>query len=131
MDDFDEPDESLDREIDENREARFVAEFSQFYLEIVAGLRAPEQLARWLGDANFLSLHDARLRQTRAREFLKLGSVTPTIRIQKVAFFPSQAGCRSAVVIFKWSGLTRAMTVVTRPSNHRQRLLTVDIVGAN
>jgi hypothetical protein len=145
MDDFDETQDSAEgnvvepenteperteRELEESREARFIAEFSQFYLEIVAGLRAPEQLARWLGDTNFLSMHDARVRQARAREFLKLGDVAPTIRIIKVAFFPSRAGCRNAVVIFKWAGLTRAMTVVSSSSNHRQRFLTVDIVGA-
>lgn len=129
--DFDNPDsDRVERELDESREARFIAEFCQFYLEIVAGLRAPDQLARWLGDTNYLSLHDARLRQARAREFLKLGSVAPTIRIVKVAFFPSRADCRNAVVMFKWAGLTKVMTVSLSSSDHRQRFLTVDILGA-
>lgn len=122
--------DDLGEGFDGTREARFIAEFSQLYLEIVAGMRAPEQLARWLGDANFLSLHDARYRQAKAREFLGLSAVAPTIQIQKVAFFPTQGGCRSAVVLFKWSGLSRAMTVVTRAASHRQRFITVDIVGA-
>lgn len=130
MDEFEEREEEVENELDQNRAARFIAEFSLLYLEIVAGLRAPEQLARWLGEANFLALHDARLRQARARAFLKLGPVAPKIVIQKVAFFPAEAGVQNAVVLFKWSGLTRAMTVVTSRSNHRQRFLSVDIVGA-
>lgn len=128
---MDDRDDSNDANLDDDgREARFIAEFSQIYLEVIAGLRTPEQLSRWLGDDNFLALHDARLRQKRAREFLRLTNVVPQIRIMKVAFFPSQKGTRSSVVLFKWSGMTRALTLVTKPLGHRRRFHAIDIVGA-
>ena len=137
MDDFDPPSDGLNDEFEEyegpesdRREARFMAEFGLLYLESIAGLRSPQQLTRWLGDRSFLALHDARVRQARAREFLGMGDVVPKITIERVAFFPGARDKKTCVVLFKWSGLQRALSISKEKMGQSRHYFNVDIIGA-
>lgn len=134
MDDFDPPSDGVNEEFDgpesDRREARFMAEFGLLYLESIAGLRSPQQLSRWLGDQSFLALHDARVRQARAREFLGMGEVAPKITIEKVAFFPGARDKRTCVVLFKWSGMRRALSISKQRIGQSRTYFNVDIIGA-
>ena len=114
----------------EASEGRFIAQFSRLYLETIAGMRSPEQLSRWLGDSNYLALHDARARQTRAKQVLEISEMRPEIHIDKVAFFPGEASVRNCVVMFRWSGAHRALAISMRPMQHRQRFIRIYIIGA-
>lgn len=101
--------------------ARLFAEISQAYVEILAGVRRPEQLARWLSDKIYYDLCQRAKREAQQRAVT--GPQTrPEISIRKSRTFLTDVNAYEGVVLLKVSGLVRAVSLRAEYIHERFRI---------
>jgi len=112
---------------DQNNPANFFAEISTAYVEILAGVRRPEQLSRWLSDKAYYDISQRSKRQMR-RQALTGQNIRPTILIRNSKVFPTDANAFQGVVLLEISGAIRAISVRAERIHGRFRVTEIVLI---
>ena len=107
--------------------ARLFAEISQAYLEILAGIRRPEQLARWLSDRIYYDVCQRARREARQRQ-MNGASARPEIVLRKSRTFLTDEAAFEGVVLLRVSGTTRAVSLRAEYIHNRFRITELVLV---
>jgi hypothetical protein len=101
--------------------AKFFAEICAVYVEVLAGLRRPEQLSRWLSDGAY---YDVCQRYQRGAIQRQLTGVKqrPKIVVRKTKTFATDDNAYQGVVVLKISGATKAVSVRAELIHERYRI---------
>jgi hypothetical protein len=101
--------------------ARLFAEISQAYVEILAGIRRPEQLARWLSDRIYYDVCQRAKREAQQRS-LTGAQHRPEIVLRKSKTFPTDLNAFEGVVLLRVSGITKAVSLRAEFIHERFRI---------
>ena len=101
--------------------AKFFAQISAAYVEVLAGVRRPEQLARWLSDKAYYDLCQRARRESRARQLTRINN-RPDIVLRKSKTFLTDFNSYQGVVVLQISGNTRAVSVRAELIHARYRI---------
>jgi hypothetical protein len=101
--------------------ANFFAEICAAYVEVLAGVRRPEQLARWLSDRAYYDICQRARREARARELTGAKS-RPDIALRISKTFLTDEKSYQGVVLLQVSGVTRAVSVRAELIHRRYRI---------
>ena len=108
--------------------ADFFSQVSTVYVEILAGLRRPEQLARWLGDVAYSDINYKSRRESMARQIFGTNQVRPTVVIHSSKVFPSDGNTYQGVVVLTLCGKIRAVSVRAEEVFDRYRITSLKFV---
>lgn len=98
-----------------------ISQIALAYLEIISGLRRPEQLARWLSEAAYYDLCQRRAREYRSRQLLGV-TQRPIIGIRKTELFATDSRGLMAVVLIDINNSVRALSIRVESINGRPRV---------
>lgn len=101
--------------------AMFFAQISTAYLEVLAGVRRPEQLARWLSDKAYYDVCQRARRESRARQLTGISS-RPDIVLRNSKTFLTDGVNFQGVVVVQISGSTKAISVRAELIHSRYRI---------
>jgi hypothetical protein len=107
--------------------ARLFAEISKAYIEILAGVRRPEQLARWLSDKAYYDISQRAKREAMQRQITG-AKARPDISLRKSRTFLTDADGIHGVVILRVSGATKAVAIRAERIHERFRITEVLII---
>jgi hypothetical protein len=107
--------------------APFFAEISAAYIEVLAGVRRAEQLARWLSDKMYYDLCQRAQRQSRQRQITGLRS-RPEITLRATKTFVTDLGAYQGVVLFRVNGTIRAVSIRAELINTRHRITDIVLI---
>jgi hypothetical protein len=102
-----------------------ISRIAQAYVEIISGLRRPEQLARWLSEAAYYDLCQRTAREHRSRQLLGV-KLRPIVSIRKTELFATDSRALMAVVLVEINGNVRALSIRVESVNGRPRI--VDLI---
>ncbi|MCF8529641.1 MAG: hypothetical protein K9G13_07070 [Aquiluna sp.] len=105
----------------ENNPERIFAEISTAYIEILAGMRSPDQLARWLSDKTYYDLCQKCRRENRSRQVTGAKS-RPAITIRRSRVFLTDVQALQGVVVVDISGATKAVSIRAEVIHDRYRV---------
>jgi hypothetical protein len=88
--------------------AKFFAEISAVYVEVLAGLRRPEQLARWLSDSAYYDVCQRHRREAMQRQVTGVGQ-RPELVLRKIQTFATDDNAYQGVVVLQISGANKAV----------------------
>lgn len=97
------------------------------YLEVLAGSRQPEQLARWMTDKFYGEMKYRARRELLARQLTGLHQ-RPVIKVLSAHFACSAEDTTEMVALVEISGRVLAVAVCAAQSNGRHRVNAIDIV---
>jgi hypothetical protein len=110
--------------------AKLFAEISTAYIEILAGVRRPEQLSRWLSDKAYYDISQRSMR--RARQQALVGpSTRPTIIFRQSKIFPTDKGAYQGVVLLEISSVLRAVSVRAEMVHGRFRITEIVLISSS
>lgn len=101
--------------------SKFFAEIGAAYVEVLAGVRRPEQLSRWLSDRAYYDVCQRAKREARARE-LTGAKARPDIVLRNSKTFLTDFCSYQGVVLLQISGATRAVSVRAELIHTRYRI---------
>lgn len=101
--------------------AIFFAQISAAYIEVLAGVRRPEQLARWLSDKAYYDVCQRARRESRARQLTGMNS-RPDIVLRNSKTFLTDILSFQGVVVLQISGSTRAVSIRAELIHSRYRI---------
>ena len=101
--------------------ANFFAEISAAYVEVLAGIRRPEQLSRWLSDKAYYDVCQRARREARARELTR-SRVRPDIVLRSTKTFLTDFASYQGVVLLQISGATKAVSLRAEIIHSRLRI---------
>ena len=101
--------------------AKFFAEICAAYVEVLAGARRPEQLARWLSDRAYYDVCQRARREARARELTGV-RVRPEISLRATKTFLTDFTSYQGVVLLQISGKLKAISVRAELIHERYRI---------
>lgn len=107
--------------------AQLFAEVSKAYIEILAGVRRPEQLARWLSDKAYYDISQRAKREAMQRQITGV-KTRPDISLRKSRIFLTDAQGIHGVVILRVSGATKAVALRAELIHERFRITEVLII---
>lgn len=99
----------------------FFAQICAAYVEVLAGMRRPEQLARWLSDRAYYDVCQRARREARARELTGVRT-RPNIVLRTTKTFLTDEKSYQGVVLLQISGSTRAVSVRAELIHKRYRV---------
>lgn len=110
--------------------SKFLAEISAAYVEVMAGTRRPEQLARWLSDRAY---YDVTHRATRAiRQRAITGrTLRPSITVRQSKVFPTDDNAIQGVVLLDISGAIKAVSIRAELIYQRYRITEITLINSN
>lgn len=104
-----------------------LAVIGKAYLEVLAGVRRPEQLARWLSDKAYYELRDKAHREARSRQVT--GATTlPSIVVKQSKTFATVKDGYQGVLLVKISGATKAVSIRARNIHQRFRVTELEVL---
>ena len=110
--------------------AKLFAEISTAYIEILAGVRRPEQLSRWLSDKAYYDISQRSIR--RARQQALVGpSTRPTIILRQSKIFPTDKGAYQGVVLLEISSVLQAVSVRAEMVHGRFRITEILLISSS
>lgn len=110
--------------------AKLFAEISTAYIEILAGVRRPEQLSRWLSDKAYYDISQRSMR--RARQQALVGpSTRPTIILRQSKIFPTDKGAYQGVVLLEISSVLQAVSVRAEMVHGRFRITEIVLISSS
>lgn len=110
--------------------AKLFAEISTAYIEILAGVRRPEQLSRWLSDKAYYDISQRSIR--RARQQALVGpSTRPTIILRQSKIFPTDKGAYQGVVLLEISSVLQAVSVRAEMVHGRFRITEIVLISSS
>ena len=101
--------------------AEFFAEICAAYVEVLAGLRRPEQLARWLSDTAYYDICQRYRREARARQVTGLTD-RPEVVLRRTRTFLTSENSYQGVVVLQISGVLRAVSIRAELIHERYRI---------
>ncbi len=107
--------------------AQLFAEISKAYIEILAGVRRPEQLARWLSDKAYYDISQRAKREAIQRQITG-AKARPDISLRKSKTFLTDDAGIHGVVILRVSGATKAVALRAERIHDRFRVTEVLII---
>lgn len=107
--------------------ANFFAEISAAYVEVLAGMRRPEQLSRWLSDKAYYDVCQRARREARAREVSRT-RVRPDIVLRSSRTFLTDIESYQGVVLLQISGATKAVSLRAEIIHSRLRITDMCII---
>jgi tRNA G37 N-methylase Trm5 len=107
--------------------ANFFAQISAAYIEVLAGMRRPEQLARWLTDRAYYDICQRAKRESRARQLTGY-SARPDIVLRSSKTFLTDFLSYQGVVVLQISGATRAVSVRAELIHNRYRITDLTLI---
>jgi hypothetical protein len=110
--------------------AKLFAEISTAYIEILAGVRRPEQLSRWLSDKAYYDVSQRSMRRTR-QQALVGPSTRPTIILRQSKTFPTDEHAVQGVVLLEISAVLLAVSVRAEMVHGRFRITEIVIISAS
>lgn len=113
---------------DQQNPAKFFAEISMVYIEILAGVRRPEQLSRWLSDKAYYDISQRSNRRAR-QQALTGQSIRPIILIRNSKVFPTDSDAYQAVVLLDISGAIRAVSIRAEQIHGRFRITEIVLIS--
>jgi len=110
--------------------AKLFAEIATAYIEILAGVRRPEQLSRWLSDKAFYDVSQRSMRRARQQELVGASS-RPTIILRQSKIFPTDKDAFQGVVLLEISSVLRAVSVRAKMLNGRFRIIEIVLISSS
>jgi hypothetical protein len=107
--------------------AQFFAQISTAYIEVLAGIRRPEQLARWLSDRAYYDVCQRAKRESRARQLTGV-TTRPEIVLRNSRTFVTDVLSFQGVVVLQISGSTRAVSVRAELIHARYRITDLSLI---
>ena len=107
--------------------AKFFAEISAAYIEVLSGLRRPEQLARWLTDKAYYDICQRYRREARQRQLTGL-KARPDVTLRTTRTFLTDENAYQGVVVLQISGVTKAVSVRAELINERYRITELALI---
>lgn len=107
--------------------ADFFAEICAAYVEVLAGLRRPEQLARWLSDTAYYDICQRYRREARARQVTGLRD-RPDIVLRRTRTFLTSEHSYQGVVVLQISGVMRAVSIRAELIHERYRVTDIILI---
>jgi hypothetical protein len=107
---------------------KLFAEISTAYIEILAGVRRPEQLSRWLSDKAFYDVSQRSMRRARQQALVGTG-IRPTIILRQSKVFPTDKDAFQGVVLLEISSVLRAVSVRAEMINGRFRIIEIVLIS--
>ncbi|MFM1950876.1 MAG: hypothetical protein RL418_563 [Actinomycetota bacterium] len=107
--------------------ARIFAEISQAYVEILVGVRRPEQLARWLSDKIYYDVCQKAKREARQRQMQGV-AIRPEIVVKRSQTFLTDFDAYEGVVLLRVSGATRAISLRAEYIHERFRVTALQLI---
>ena len=108
--------------------AIFFSQVSTAYVEILAGLRRPEQLSRWLGDVAYSDINYKSRRECMARQVFGPNPVRPAVVIRSSKIFPSDDNTYQGVVLMTLCGKIRAVSIRAEEVFDRHRITSLKFI---
>lgn len=106
---------------------KLIATISRAYLEVLSGVRRPEQLARWLTEKAYKNLCEKAKKETTSR--IVSGVVNrQTIVVRQSKMFLTIADGYQGVVLVKISGATKAVSVRAKRIHDRFRVTELELI---
>ena len=109
--------------------SQFFAEISAAYVEVLAGLRRPEQLARWLSDGAYYDVCQRYRRGARQRQLTGLVQ-RPEIVLRKTKTFETDANAYQGVVLLQISGAIKAISIRAELIHERYRITEIVLINS-
>jgi hypothetical protein len=106
---------------DQTDPARFFAEICAAYVEVLAGLRRPEQLARWLTDSAYYDVCQ-RYRRGATQRQASGANQRPEIVLRKTKTFSTDQNAYQGVVVLQISGAIKAVSIRAELIHERYRI---------
>jgi hypothetical protein len=107
--------------------AIFFAQIGAAYVEVLAGMRRPEQLARWLSDRTYYDISQRVKRQSMQRQLTGM-KLRPDISVKKSQIFLTDLGAYQAVVVLKISGKIRAVSIRAELIHKKYRITDICLI---
>lgn len=107
--------------VSSNKNEQIFAEICLAYIEILAGVRRPDQLARWLSDKSYVELCHKATSEARSRQVTG-AKARPEIYVQRSKIFLSAAGSIQGVVVIQISGKAHAVSIRAEMLHDRFRV---------
>lgn len=101
--------------------AKFFAEICAAYVEVLAGLRRPEQLSRWLTDSAYYDVCQRYRRGAMQRQITGVNQ-RPEIVLRKTKTFATDDNAYQGVVVLQISGAIKAVSVRAELIHERFRI---------
>lgn len=107
--------------------APFFAEISAAYIEVLAGARRPEQLARWLSDKTYYDVCQRARREAIQRQVTGIRN-RPEVVLRSSRTFLTDNYAFQGVVILRISGAVKAVSIRAEQINSRYRITELSLV---
>lgn len=106
---------------------QLMATIGTAYIEVIAGLRRPEQLARWLSDKAYFELCEKAKTAARSRQVTGERE-RPHVVLRKCRTFLTDADAYQGVVLVRISGATKALSIRAREIHNRFRVTDLELI---
>lgn len=90
---------------------QIIAQIGQVYIDILGGMRGPEQLSRWLNEETYLQVCNEHSLQHRIRQKNRLANQREFFDVKKAEIFPSKKNSIEAVILIKSPNTVRAISL--------------------
>lgn len=107
--------------------ANFFAEISTAYVEVLAGVRRPEQLARWLSERTYYDVCQRAAREARQRQLTGL-RMRPDVSLRATRTFLTDFEAHQGVVILRIGSTTKAVSIRAERVNTRYRITDLSLI---
>ena len=97
------------------------------YVEVLSGVRRPEQLVRWLSDKTYYDLVQKARREVIARQVTG-ANTRPDISIRKSRIFLTDTGAYQAVVVMQLDKTTKAVSIRAEPIHDKYRVTDILLI---
>jgi hypothetical protein len=106
---------------------QLLATIGTAYVEVLAGVRRPEQLARWLTDKAYFDLCEKAKTAARARQVTG-DKNRPHVTLKTSRTFLTEANGYQGVVLVKISGATKALSIRAKQIHSRFRVTEMELI---
>jgi hypothetical protein len=107
--------------------ANFFAEISAAYVEVLAGVRRPEQLARWLSERTYYDVCQRAAREARQRQLTGL-RMRPDVSLRSSKTFLTDLAAYQGVVVLRVGQTTKAVSIRAERVNTRYRITDLSLI---
>jgi hypothetical protein len=107
--------------------ANFFAVISTAYVEVLAGVRRPEQLSRWLTERTYYEVCQRAAREARARQLTGL-KLRPEVSLRSSKTFLTTVHAYQGVVVLRVGRATKAVSIRAEKVNERYRITDLNLI---
>lgn len=106
---------------------QLLATIGTAYIEVLAGVRRPEQLARWLTDKAYFELCEKAKSAARTRQATG-DKGRPHVVLRTSRTFSTDSDAYQGVVLVKISGVTKALSIRAKQIHSRFRVTEMELI---